>query len=349
MMGRMIKICSLDFLNKDKFETDILDSDGNVLFYAGHEITPDLLLRLYFKDIYVSTLLFAEKESKIMVSVAAESEGNLDVSYGMPQSGDQGLKEITYGASVQELEGISKDKDTIYGPIQPADNVEDDSNYSYAGLVPGSGDVGKQEGNSKGPRSVEYSDEDAAKVDDKTTIQELSAIVEENDEIDEVEEVVDDDPQLKFDEAQAKDIVKFAQKLGNLLKLSANELKDLELVAYNYNIGIDRFKKSDSLKKQFRSLKAYASYEKLINEGVISTKIAEMVKMTASGYDSNAFPLSDKIPIANIVSIVGYYVDLLSGGLSKDKVLLKMLQLGGNQFNIFALHKFIKMMRELDE
>ena len=49
----MIRICSLDFLNKDFFETDVKTADGKVLLAAGEKITPEVILELYFKEIYV--------------------------------------------------------------------------------------------------------------------------------------------------------------------------------------------------------------------------------------------------------------------------------------------------------
>lgn len=48
----MIKICSLDFINKETFEADIMTADGRVLFYSTDVITPEKILKLYFKDIY---------------------------------------------------------------------------------------------------------------------------------------------------------------------------------------------------------------------------------------------------------------------------------------------------------
>lgn len=53
----MIKICSLEFVNKETFEADIMTADGKVLFYATDVITPEKILKLYFKDIYIATPL----------------------------------------------------------------------------------------------------------------------------------------------------------------------------------------------------------------------------------------------------------------------------------------------------
>ncbi len=47
----MIKTCSLDFANKETFEVDVKSADGRVLCKAGEDITPDKILRLYFKEL----------------------------------------------------------------------------------------------------------------------------------------------------------------------------------------------------------------------------------------------------------------------------------------------------------
>lgn len=60
----MIKICSLDFINKNTFETDIKLADGRVVCAKGDKVTPELILRLYFKDIYVEQKLADEKTEK---------------------------------------------------------------------------------------------------------------------------------------------------------------------------------------------------------------------------------------------------------------------------------------------
>lgn len=50
----MIKTCSLDFINKRFFGTDIMAQDGTVLFYADDKVTHEKLLKLYFKEIYIN-------------------------------------------------------------------------------------------------------------------------------------------------------------------------------------------------------------------------------------------------------------------------------------------------------
>lgn len=49
----MVKACALDFLNKTEFDTDVLSADGQILYTMGTPVTSEVLLKLYFKDIYV--------------------------------------------------------------------------------------------------------------------------------------------------------------------------------------------------------------------------------------------------------------------------------------------------------
>lgn len=74
----MIKVCSLDFLNRDVFETDIMGKNGTVLFPTGSVITPEILLNLYFKEIYVDDNFFEEEEKKD--ALAKQVEANVDVA-----------------------------------------------------------------------------------------------------------------------------------------------------------------------------------------------------------------------------------------------------------------------------
>lgn len=63
----MLKVCSLDFLNKEEFGTDVLSVTGEVLYASTDKITPELILKLYFKDIYID-----ETPKKIEIPIASE-------------------------------------------------------------------------------------------------------------------------------------------------------------------------------------------------------------------------------------------------------------------------------------
>lgn len=57
----MIKVCSLDFLNDKCFEKDILSETGKVILSAGEKVTPESLLKLYYRNIYVQNPINATK------------------------------------------------------------------------------------------------------------------------------------------------------------------------------------------------------------------------------------------------------------------------------------------------
>src|SRR5574344_1902659 len=49
----MKKINALDFLDKKTFTADVYLENGVLAFQEGSEVTPDLLLRAYFKSLYI--------------------------------------------------------------------------------------------------------------------------------------------------------------------------------------------------------------------------------------------------------------------------------------------------------
>lgn len=331
MIGSMIKICSLDFLNKEFFETDVMAADGSVLFSAGEKITPELILRLYFKDIYVNEVVVKNETCNVLVSSVANEVESEEIA-------------STPTEKIAANESIHGPRSVTTSPM------EKEETFSGPRSVTTSPIAEVEEEASGGPRFVESN---ITNVETKEkTLYQKSAKASIDDDTEVKTEIIDENPENKpliFDEEQAKRIVQYSIKIGKLLKLSDTELDELEQVAYNCNIGITDFKKADLCKKEFRRMKAFASYEKLLTSGTVSEKIAEMVKFSASSYDSDSFPLNSKIPHHHIVAIAGYYEDLFNQTNSKEKTLLKMLQLGGNQFNIFVLHKFIKVMRESNE
>ena len=81
-----------------------------------------------------------------------------------------------------------------------------------------------------------------------------------------------------------------------------------------------------------------------------SDKIAEGAKFYKKKYDTNEFKPKDEnlsdIPFSHIIGIADYYKKLLDKNYTKEKALNKLLQIGGNRFNIFILHKFINKMRK---
>lgn len=330
----MIRICSLDFLYKERFESDVITADGNVLCRSGEEITPELILKLYFKEIYIEEKII-EKEHALEVKHAEElsdlpdlkassshSSAGVNVTTSNVIDGVLGGKPSSTEEEQQEAEKtISVDVDQEEISIAEAEvlSKESDDGVASGGRLHGSHSTSTGAGES----------------------------INISSDTDAVEAPVNQ--YFEFDEDQAKRIVEHAMVLGKMLKFSASELNELEQAAYNYNLGISKFKLEDASKRGFRKMKAFASSEKLKAEGKVSDNVVETVKLSASPYESDSFPLNSKIPHPHIIAITGCYEDLLSEHGSKEFALKKMLQMGGNHFNIFILHKFIRLMKDLNE
>ena len=324
----MIEVCSLDFLRKEKFETDIMTVDGRVLFSEHDKVTPELILKLYFNKIYVSDPIIkkgvdAPYNEADMVNATAVADKAISelLSVGESGVGPRSVDSVsTEDTQVQSPILAEPSIDEINSAIEAISSSQDlsekSSTVSSAIGVPGKSDVSS---------------------DSVATAKPVAS-----------SEPLEEDLSLKFDENQAGRVAEYSVSLGKMLGYSTAELKELEQVAYYCNYGITELKKSDMAKKEFRKMKAYASLQKLQKEKIVPVKISEMVKFTATPCESSGLTVGSVIPIDNIVAITGYYEDLLSQNDSKEATLLKMLQLGGNHFNIFVLHKFIRMMREID-
>lgn len=261
----MIEVCSLDFLKKEKFETDIMTVDGRVLCAKGEKVTPELLLRLYFKEIYVERIV----------------ESALPVQQENPEE-----------SLIEQLEGLTPDV------------------------------------------SVEIE----SVAEEVVTAAELPV----------QEEVVDLTEKLEFDEEEARRICEYSVIVGKVLNFSAKKLKELEQAAYYHKIGRTNFTRADLLDKDFKKKQAQAGYDIVLKEKKLPESIAETAKLCISNYDSNTFKLNEEIPYYQIVQIASFYDSLINKNFTKDEALDKMLQLGGNKFNIFVLHKFINSMRGLN-
>ena len=256
----MIEVCSLDFLKKKKFDTDILTVDGRVLCSKDDQITSELLLRLYFKDIYIKEPIVSEK-----IDVQAEPE--------------------------EVLEQLSS---------------------MQADLLP-----------------------------------ELVSEVVPEPEIEKiVEEEVDLTEKLEFDEGEAKRVSEYSLMIGKALNYTEKQLKDLEQAAYYHNVGRTNFTKADLGSKDFLKNQANAGYEIILKDKKLPQEIAEVASLYNSNYDSSAFKLDECIPFYQVVGVASFYDRMIMQNYTKEETLAKMLQLGGNKFNIFVLHKFISMMRK---
>lgn len=345
----MIKVCSLDFLNKEVLETDIMEADGKVLLHAGEKLTSGIILRLYFKEIYVDESYIKEQEeieAKIVAANVTTGNPISEAASKFAETANEEEKVLVGPRSVKTNAGV-EETPVLSGPRSVDTSAEiEEKTDDLQGPRHIETDIEEEKSASSGPRSIETS---AVEIDKNKS--HGHAFVAHS-PTEKIEPEIKEDPEnapLTFDEKLAKRIVEHSVKLGKMLNFSGNELKELEQVAYYCNIGITKLKKSDLTKKEFRKMKAYASYEKLLNEVDVPEKIAEMVKFSANNYQSDTFPLNSKIPYHHIVSLTSFYEELLAKTNSKQRVLSKMLQIGGNQFNIFILHKFLKMMRETND
>ena len=70
----MKKIIALDFLHNKKFGVDLLSANGDLICSANQEVTPEKLLELYFKDIYINEILPERvQEENITVNTSEET------------------------------------------------------------------------------------------------------------------------------------------------------------------------------------------------------------------------------------------------------------------------------------
>jgi HD-GYP domain-containing protein (c-di-GMP phosphodiesterase class II) len=268
----MNKICSLDFLNKEEFDSDVLSAGGKILFSKGDKIKPEILLSLYFKEIIVKEPIQIPKE------VQTEKE------------------------KVQKTIIVSEDTDEEIQ--EPEEDQLDISLY------------------------------------DKMTLQEL--LLNRPTE------------NLDFDKEHAYKIAQLSYNLGEAMGMPIKNLKELKDAAYYYRIGRIRLTQEDLSDVDFRAKQAVIGYDLLVLEMKMPKKIAEVTKMYLKDYHSAEFDFNPNkpsdIPYAHIVSIVDYYDRLINeDSVSKEDALGRMSTLGENRFNIFALEKFIDMMRNSDD
>lgn len=382
----MIKVCSLDYLNKEFYETDIVTADGRVLASVGDKVSPDVILALYFKEVYVPDV----SEKKVFQSEVAENQELEEPVQVTNVEPEEEIPEIPLQQPIEEekepetpvipipapllSEEVAEDINVdVKGPVPPNNLDKLEENVSEQAELPvsqrkDSGPVfnlpdveEKKEVEPKPPvisidLSEEPEEEDSRKpvpAQMKYSDEDLVVETEKVPQADSGEaKIIIEDPEkapLVFDEAKAKKNAEYAVKLAKMLNFSSDETKDIEEAAYYYDIGVSKFTKADLKKKNFKKAKALESYNILINEKMMSDKIADAVKFSVNDYDSSSFQLTSKLPYSHIISVTGFYSEFLIQGHSKEEALARMLQMGGNKFNIFILHKFIKMMREENE
>jgi hypothetical protein len=124
----MSKICSLDFLNREEFDLDIISTGGKKLFSKGDKVTPEVLLSLYFKDVLArepvktpeeieaennQAKLKADEEAKLEQAEEVEEETSEVVAEAdeLPTEQPKEVEEETAEIAVEEDAQIEESKD----------------------------------------------------------------------------------------------------------------------------------------------------------------------------------------------------------------------------------------------
>ena len=166
------------------------------------------------------------------------------------------------------------------------------------------------------------------------------------------EPVIEEDPNppLEFDEEQAQRVSALSVRLAALLSLDSRQQDEVKQAAYYHNIGRSMFRLLDLKESDFKKKQAVAGYNHILNTLKLNPKIAEAAMFYNKKYQSSELNLKtgrqSDFPYSHIVAITNYYDTLINEGLSEGATIMKMLQLGGNKFNVFILHKFINMVRK---
>lgn len=166
--------------------------------------------------------------------------------------------------------------------------------------------------------------------------------------IDVSQEIQNAQKDMAFDEKTAEIIANNAVKVGQFANLKENQLEELWLTAYYHDIGKTKLNASAIEAKDFKKQVTQASYE-ILSSKKVPSRVTEALKFCVNcinSYKSNLFKFDEPMPYCHIISIVSYYQNLLDKKQTKDKALSIMLQHGGNKFNPFILHTFIRIIRE---
>lgn len=403
------------------FETDLKTAEGITVIPSGSKVTPELILKLYFKDIYIDDSVKESSQLNVVnvldtpsivgsevqvpqaepVSVVdsdvvgiqlKEPKAPLpDISKKMQQDSVSQIQDVNFDfesdQSVVNSSMLGSDNSGVKEPPQPQIDLEvsapksslpsmDSPSLSLGPQqvmpdIEGSSSIGgpsptlpnmdsvlsnsgpkqalpdiEEKSETGGPRPVpKFMDLD----DDVSAPVKASVIVDKPSFEEKVPEPVEVNPVLKFDEQQAQRMAKLAVELGVLLKYAGKDLDDLRDAALYCNRGVISFRQDDVKKRDFEIHKALESAQMAAIEGKLSERAIESIRLHPNDYESASFSLKQKIPHYHIIAIVYYYEKILKKEGSKMLVLDRMLQLGGNKFNIFVLHKFINMMKDINE
>lgn len=344
----MIRVCALDFLNRGSFESDVKLANGQVLISTGEKITSELILMLYFKEIYVDEPLpdvyptpDLYNSSPVNNDVSADTEMNINSSK-KDASLDLGsaVAPNEEGASRVEAETDFLAKGETDELDLDTDSTSRMDKVKAPELDLGEDEVSKKQDNELGELSF---DVDSVELPKEDRIEEVAKA-----ETVDVPEVKDEEAFMVADPAVSKEIEDNVVKLAKLLSMPADIVKDLGIAASICNLGVVNFKMKEMYNRDFEHKKARASYDLAMKKGQYSESVLNIVRDHARHYKTEVFNLSSKIPACELLHIATVYSKFKYQGFSNEQALMKMLEKGGNEFNIFALHKFLRMMRDND-
>lgn len=110
----MIKINALDFLNKEQFGADLLSENGDVLFSAEDKITPNIILKLYFQDIFIneqiSEIEDTEEISQLTESDNSSKKPNLNLNKPLKFNEEQAKRVVHYSLEIGKSLGLSQNE-----------------------------------------------------------------------------------------------------------------------------------------------------------------------------------------------------------------------------------------------
>lgn len=345
----MIRVSSLDFLDQDCFRTDIKTADGKIIINSGEPITPELILKLYFKEIYVEEptkviyktdeheeKALREKIKESNVSFVSKNEDTVDVEVSIKS---------TEKTSVDEVASVTKENQVINEDLQaPQLDITENSKVKepqapQLDFTP----TAKSEPEVVSPvLDINFSETPKPNVErdkEELPIQEEVVVAKE--------EIPFEDQLIVVDENEVELLVERTAQLAKMFNFSGAEIEEIKLAARYANMSLSEFKLKEINEKDFRLRKSKRSYDMACALGTLSQSVLETIKEHTKNYDSASFSLSSKIPYTDILSVTCYCFRAKLLRQDKETVLKKMLQLGSNSFNPFVLHKFIKMMRGL--
>ncbi len=380
----MIRICSLDFLNKDFFETDVKTADGKVLLAAGEKITPEVILELYFKEIYVDKPLedvivrpigpkpqaqTISEPSEQAVKAAIEALEQQEVAAAQAQQQEQpvqkfedtGVDDIVFDTKdlvSKEVEASTEDMQNVSEALSKEDAIRSEIADAVSHLQNAEKqeeekvvfqNTAKQELPEPEPEQDKYGSIQPPEPEPEPEPEPVVAAAPPEPEPEPEPELPKDTDQLPFDEDFIGKLVAITVEVGKLLNYAGGELEELKQAAYNCNLGVIKFTYGDLKTQDFETRKSAESFNLASQKGSISQNALNAIKLYPDRYNSAEFSLNKRIPYTHVINVMCYYFRLKYCNFEQELILEKMLQAGGNKFNPFVLHKFVNVVKGIND